>query len=155
MMFFGGLLSETLILYPNIFHDVPRSLEVTMAFAVARRPSDYFAPLGVVCVLTGVGALLCGWRVTSMRYWVVGSVVLLVVGEMFFSMVFFWPRNRAMFVERLGVHSAAELRQIATEFQLGHWFRVALSAVAATLSFIGFLRFYQYRISARETEEER
>lgn len=150
MIFFGGLLSETVIIYPNVFHDVPRSLEVTMAFAVATRPSDYFAPLGVVCELTGVGSLLLGWRLKSMRYWLLGSILILLVGEAFFSMVFFWSRNRVMFVEGPALHSVAELRRMAHEFQLGHWFRVALSAAAATLSFIGVLKCYRDRISSPE-----
>jgi BON domain len=140
----------TVILYPNIFHDVPRSLEATMAFAVARRPSDYFAPLGLACELSGVASVVFGGRPKSMRYWVLASMFVLLVGEIFFSMVFFWPRNRVMFIEGPAVHSAAQLRQTAHEFQLGHWYRVVLSAVAAALSFIGFLTCYRDRISSRD-----
>ena len=33
MIFFGALVFDTLIVYPNTFHDVPRSLETAMAFA--------------------------------------------------------------------------------------------------------------------------
>lgn len=149
MIFFGGLLSVTVILYPNIFHDVPRSLEAAMTFAVARHPRDYFVPLGLACQLSGVASVVFGGRVKSMRYRVLASMFVLLIGEVVFSMLFFWPRNRVMFIEGPAVHSATELRRTAHEFQLGHWCRVALSGVAATLSFIAFLQCYEGRISSR------
>jgi len=76
----------------------------------------------------------------------------LIVGEFVFSALFFWPRNTIMFVEGPAVHSSVELRQTAQEFQVGHWFRVALSGAAAVTSFIGFLNFYQYRIWLSEIQ---
>ncbi|SDW50801.1 hypothetical protein SAMN05216215_1003319 [Saccharopolyspora shandongensis] len=37
------------------------------------------------------------------------------------------------------MHSAELLRQVAVEFETGHWSRLATSAVTATAAFIGFL----------------
>jgi hypothetical protein len=44
MIFFGALVFDTLIVYPNTFHDVPHSLERAMAFATVRGPGDFFPP---------------------------------------------------------------------------------------------------------------
>jgi hypothetical protein len=41
------------------------------------------------------------------------------------------------------------LKQTAQEFEVGHWIRFALGAAAATTSFMGFLKFYRYRILSR------
>src|SRR5262245_51944113 len=114
--FLGGILSVTFILYPNIFHDVPRSLETTMTFAAVRGPSDFFALVGLLALLAGAGFLVLGRGVPSARYWILGSMILFLVGEIVFSMAFFWPRNTIMFVEGPAVHSVARLRRAAQEF---------------------------------------
>jgi uncharacterized membrane protein len=82
--------------------------------------------------------------VTTARYWLLGSLIIILVGEFLFSAVFFWPRNTIMFEEGTAIHSAAYLQQIAQEFQIGHWLRVALSAAASALAFVGFLKFYRF-----------
>ena len=58
MIFFGALVFDTLIVYPNTFHDVPRSLERAMAFATVRGPGDFFPPLGFASWITGIGSLM-------------------------------------------------------------------------------------------------
>src|SRR5215218_1929704 len=151
MIFFGALVFDTLIIYPNVFYDVPRSLDTAMAFAVVRGPSDFFPPVGTLALLTGIGTLILGWRVKSARYWILGSVTVILVGEFLLSAVFFWPRNTIMFEEGTAVHSVAYLKQTAREFQTGHWLRLAMSAVASALSFVGFLKFYRHRITSQET----
>ena len=150
MILLGAILFETLILYPNIFHDVPGSLETALAFMVVRGPHDFFPLVGNLAMLTGIGSLVLGWRVKSARYWILGSVIIIFVGEFLFSVVYFWPRNTIMFEEGTAVHSVAYLQQAAQEFQTGHWLRVATSAVASALSFMGFLRFYRRRITSQD-----
>jgi hypothetical protein len=54
-----------------------------------------------------------------------------------------------MFTEGTADHSVALLKQTAQEFEVGHWIRFALGAAAATTSFMGFLKFYRYRILSR------
>ena len=58
MIFFGALVFDTLIVYPNTFHDGPHSLETAMALATVRGPGDFFPPLGFVSWITGVGSLI-------------------------------------------------------------------------------------------------
>jgi hypothetical protein len=148
MIFLGALVFDTLIVYPNTFHDVPRSLETAMAFATVRGPGDFFPPLGFVSWITGVGSLILAWRVKPARYWIIGSLIVMVC-EGLFSMAFFWPRNTIMFTEGTAVHSVTFLKQTAREFEVGHWIRFALGSSAATTSFMGFLMFYRYRILSR------
>jgi uncharacterized membrane protein len=86
--------------------------------------------------------------VKAARYWILASLVV-IVSEGLFSMAFFWPRNTIMFTEGTADHSVALLKQTAQEFEVGHWIRFALGAAAATTSFMGFLKFYRYRILSR------
>jgi len=149
MIFLGGICAVTFVIHPNVFHDVPRSLETTMTFAVARGPSDFLGPVGLVAIITGLVSVILGWRVRAARYWILCGVVLLVVGEIVFSILFFWPRNTIMFVEGTKVHPVGVVERAAWEFQAGHWLRLALAAAAAASSFLGFLDFYRHRISSR------
>jgi hypothetical protein len=53
VIFLGAIIFDTLILYPNVFHDVSRSLEAAMAFMVVRGPRDFFMPVGILTTLRG------------------------------------------------------------------------------------------------------
>jgi hypothetical protein len=154
MILFGAILCETLMIYPNIFHDIPRSFEIGMKFMVVRGPHDFFPPIGMLAMLTGIGSLILNWRVKSARYWILGSMMIIFVGEFLFSMAYFWPRNTIMFEEGTAVHSVAFLKQTAEEFQTGHWLRVAGCAAASALSFMGFLKIYRFRITSQDAHHE-
>jgi hypothetical protein len=153
MILFGALVFDTLIVYPNTFHDVPRSLERAMAFATVRGPGDFFPPLGFVSWITGVLSLILAWRVKPARYWILGSLIVMAC-EGLFSIAFFWPRNTIMFTEGTAVHSVAFLKQTAREFEVGHWIRFALGLAAAVTSFMGFLKFYRHRILSRYANQD-
>lgn len=149
MILLGSIVLETLMVYPNIFYDAPRSLETTMEFMAVRTPGDFFPTLGFLSWLTGIGAVLLSWRVKPARYWILASLLMLVC-EGLFSMAFFWPRNQIMFTEGTDIHSAAYIRQVAQEFQTLHWSRVAFNAAGSALVFIGFLKFYRQRVLHEE-----
>jgi hypothetical protein len=55
-----------------------------------------------------------------------------------------------MFVDPVGTHSAAYLRQVAEEFVAGHWVRLAGGAVTAALAFTALLLWN--RITVRRIE---
>ncbi|MFC7441568.1 hypothetical protein [Laceyella putida] len=154
MSLLGAILCETLMIYPNIFYDIPRSFEIGMKFMVVRGPHDFFPPMGMLAMLTGVGSLIFNWRVKSARYWILGSVMIVFLGEFLLSMAYFWPRNTIMFEEGAAVHSVAVLEQTAQEFQAGHWLRVAGCAAASALSFMGFLKIYRLRILSRDAHHK-
>lgn len=145
LILLGSIILETFMLYPNIFHNPPESLELSMQFMAVAGPSDFFPPLGFLSWVTGAASLLLGWRVKSARYWILGSL-LMIVGEGVASMALFWPRNTIMFIEGLAVHSPEFLRQTAQEFEAMHWLRVGFNAVGSVLIFVGFLKFYRYTI---------
>ena len=150
MILLGSIVLETFMVYPNIFHDAPRSLETTMEFMAVSSPGDFFPPLGFFSWLTGIGALILGWRVRSARYWILVSLTMIVC-EGLVSMAFLWPRNTIMFTEGTAVHSEAYLRQVAQEFQTLHWSRLAFNVAASASIFVGFLKFYRHTITSRES----
>jgi hypothetical protein len=153
MILLGSITLETFMVYPNIFHDAPRSLETTMEFMAVTSPGDFFPPLGFLSWLTGIGALILAWPVKSARYWILVSL-LMIVCEGLFSMVLFWPRNTIMFTEGTEVHSAAYLKQVAQEFQTLHWSRLAFNAAASASIFVGFLKFYRHKITLQDARLE-
>jgi hypothetical protein len=154
MILLGSIVMETFMVYPNIFYDPPQSLELAMEFMVLRGPSDFFPPLGFLSWVTGLGALILGWRVKSARYWILASLSMIVL-EGLVSMAFFWPRNEIMFIEGTAVHSAEFLRQTAREFQNLHWLRLFFNAIGSTAIFVGFLRFYRHQIVSESQPEPR
>jgi hypothetical protein len=91
--------------------------------------------------------------VKSARYWILVSLIMIVC-EGLVSLAFFWPRNTIMFTEGTAVHSDAYLRQVAQEFQTLHWSRLAFSAAASASIFVGFLKFYRYRITSHDARHE-
>ncbi len=148
MILFGSIVLETFMIYPNIFRDPPASFAVALDFMSVRAPNDFFPPLGFASWVSGAAALILGWRVKSARYWILGSL-LMIVGEGVASMTLFWPRNTIMFIEGPAVHSAEFLRQTAREFETLHWLRVAFNAIGSALIFTGFLKFYRHTIVTR------
>jgi hypothetical protein len=149
LILLGSIVLETFMIYPNIFANPPASFAVALQFMAVRAPSDFFPPLGFASWVTGVASLILGWRVKSARWWILGSL-LMIVGEGLASMALFWPRNTIMFIEGPAVHSAEFLRQTATEFQNLHWLRVGFNAIGSVLIFIGFLKFYRHTIIAEQ-----
>jgi hypothetical protein len=153
---FGANLFETLIIYPNIFHDIPRSLQTSVTFLAITGPRDFFMPVGILSMIAGIGVLIFSWRMRTPRYWILGGMIVIFAGEFLFSVIFFWPRNTIMFGDGLTVYSPEYLKQTAFEFQTIHWLRLALSATATILAFIGFLKVYQNIMeSARYLTRER
>lgn len=91
--------------------------------------------------LTGLGALIMSWKVKPARYWILASILIMILLGIT-SMVFEWPRNEIMFIEGELVHSAAYLKQVAREFLMINWLRVFLNTVGAVFVFVGYLKFY-------------
>ena len=56
MILLGAMVLETFMVYPNIFHDPPRSLELAMEFMAVRGPDDFFPPLGFLSWVAGAGS---------------------------------------------------------------------------------------------------
>ncbi|MFI1459860.1 DUF1772 domain-containing protein [Nocardia carnea] len=146
---FGGIGVETLIVYPNVFHNVPDSLAEASEFFDVVGPGDVLPPLGALTALAALVAVGTAWQVTAARGWLGAGLLTLLGGEYLFSVLYFWPRNEIMFDEGAAVHSVEFLRQTATEFETAHWFRLAISGITAALAVIGFLRAYREHVLLR------
>jgi hypothetical protein len=140
MISFGGMLAETVMLYPNIFRDAPASLVLARQFIVAGGPSDFFPPVGLATIVCGTLACVLTWRRPTVRWWPITAVAVFVVCEFLFSAMFFWPRNTVMFVDPIGSHPPEYLREVAAQFVAGHWVRVIGAGVTAVLMFTALLR---------------
>ena len=147
MILLGSIILETFMVYPNIFHNPPHSLELGMEFMSVAAPNTFFPPLGFISWVTGLASLILGWRVKEARYWILGSL-LMIVGEGVASMTLFWPRNTIMFIEGPAVHSAEFLIQTAREFETMHWLRVIFNALGSAMIFTGFLKYYRHLIAS-------
>jgi hypothetical protein len=145
MILLGAIVLETFMIYPNIFHDPPRSLEAAMAFMSVSAPNDVFPPLGFLSWVAGAGALALAWPVRQARWWIALSL-LMIAADGVASIFFVWPRNQIMFVEGTAFHSAEVLRQTAWEFQTLHWLRVIFNAASAVFIFVGFVRYDRWRL---------
>jgi Domain of unknown function (DUF1772) len=146
MILLGAIVFETFIVYPNIFHNVPASLQKSMEFLAVSGPSDFFPPLGMLALVIGICVVVSSWRVEGIRSWFLASVLLLIVGLFVLSVFFFWPRNTIMFEEGVAEHSVEVLRQTAWEFQMGHWIRLATSIATSAFAFVGVFKLYKRRI---------
>jgi hypothetical protein len=143
----GSILLDTFMVYPNIFHNIPHSFKVGLDFMEVASPHTYFPPLGLLSGITGILALILAWKIRSARYWILFSVVMMVL-EGASSIIFEWPRNEIMFIDGVAVHSVEYLKQTAQEFLVVHGFRVAFNIIGSILIFVGFLKYYRYRIIA-------
>lgn len=143
---FGGLLAETVLLYPNIFHDVPRSLASASTFMAVTNPGDYFPLLGMTSLCLGVLAVVVNWRVTVVRRWYLGGIAVVALGDYLLSALYMWERNTILFQEGATVHSVAYLQEVAAEFETAHWARIAAGGIAAVCVFVGLLRSHRERV---------
>ena len=150
MISFGGILAETVMLYPNIFRDPPASLVLAREFIVAGGPSDFFPPLGLATILGGAAASALTWRTPALRWWPVAATAVFACCEFLFSAIFFWPRNDIMFVDPVGAHPPEYLRAVAAEFVAGHWVRVVGGALTAALLFTALLPWTHIRATATD-----
>jgi uncharacterized membrane protein len=149
MILLGAIVLETFMVYPNIFHDPPRSLGLAMEFMAVRGPDDFFPPLGFLSWVSGLAAVVLSWQVKPARWWILLSLAM-IVADGLVSILFFWPRNEIMFVEGAAVHSAEVLRQTAREFQTLHWSRLAFNAASAAFAFVGFVALDRQRVLAQQ-----
>lgn len=145
---FSGVLIETLLVYPNIFRDVPASLALSMEFFSEVGPGDVFPVLGMATLVAGVLAVWLVWPWRGARARALGAVAVNLAGEFAFSAWYFWPRNTVMFVEGARVHPAEVLERVAWEFETGHWLRLAMCAVTAALAFSALLQVVEHNRGA-------
>ena len=136
---------ETLLLYPNIFRDVPDSLAQTQEFMSAVAVGDVMRPMGGVLTLTALIACTVSMYYRIARRWLACSLVSLISGQFLLSILYQWPRASILFDER-DQHSLAEIEQATTEFLIGQSFRIAAAAITATCAVVAALVCYRTRV---------
>ncbi|NNH75794.1 hypothetical protein HLB23_39095 [Nocardia uniformis] len=133
---------ETLLLYPNIFRDVPESLALTEEFMSVVAVGDVMRPLGGVMMISALFATVVSIRYRIARRWLLGSLAALVSGQFLLSIGYQWPRASILFDDR-GRYALAEIERAASEFLIGQYFRIAAAGLAALFAVIAALKTYR------------
>ncbi|MFI7671092.1 hypothetical protein [Nocardia sp. NPDC049526] len=144
---FAAALTETIMLYPNIFRDVPESLTQTQQFMSEVAVGDVMRPLGGVLTVCALVACAAAVRYRLARGWVGASMISLISGQFLLSILYLWPRATILFDER-SRHSLAEIESAATEFQVGEWVRIAAALATAAFAVAATLSCYRTRVLA-------
>lgn len=144
---FATTAAETWLLYPNIFRDVPASLELTQEFMSVVAVGDVMRPLGAAMLGTALiaGAVTVRYRIA--RRWLACSLAALVSGQFLLSVIYLWPRATILFDGRAG-HTLTEIERAATEFEVGQYFRIAAAGLAAVFAVLAALEGYRARLTA-------
>ncbi|MEU8899958.1 hypothetical protein [Nocardia sp. NPDC048505] len=144
---FATTAAETMLLYPNIFRDVPESLAQTEDFMSVVAVGDVMRPMGAVLTLCALVALATALVFRRARAWVAASLASLVSGQFLLSIWFQWPRASILFDDR-DQHSLDEIERAATEFLIGQGFRVAAALATAVFAVAAALTCYRARVLA-------
>lgn len=142
---FSATAAETWLLYPNIFRDIPESLEMTEEFMSVIAVGDVMRPLGAAMLVTGLVAAAVAVTTRIARRRLAYSLAALITGQFLLSMVYLWPRASILFDER-GQHTLGEIEAAATQFQVGQYFRLAAAGLAAMFAVTAALECYRAHV---------
>ena len=132
--FFGALLFDLIVLYPNVFADIPASLELTSEYLTVANPGTLFPRVGQATLLSGIIAVAFNWRMSKARNILLFSLAILFGGTYLITELFFNRRNEILFLEGVAQHSVEELQAVSREFLLVNWLRVAVVFIAPWLA---------------------
>ncbi|MFI6869459.1 hypothetical protein [Nocardia sp. NPDC050406] len=130
---FAAATTETILLYPNIFRDVPDSLALSEQFMSEVRVGDVMRPLGMVETATALMATAIALYYRTARRWVLASLIPLIAGQFLLSVLYLWPRASILYDDRTD-HTLAEIERAATEFQTGELIRILAALATAALA---------------------
>ncbi|MBF6439054.1 hypothetical protein [Nocardia cyriacigeorgica] len=143
---------ETMLLYPNIFREVPDSLAQTEEFMSVVAVGDVMRPMGGVLTLTALIACAVAVRYRMGRAWMTASLISLISGQFLLSVLYQWPRASILFDDR-DEHTLAEIEQAASEFLLGQGVRIAAAGVTAVCAVVAALVCYRARVLETAADE--
>lgn len=144
---FAATVAETILLYPNIFHDIPASLELAERFMSEIAVGDLMRPLGGALVICALIACAAGVLFRIARGWLTASLVSLVGGQGLLSVLYLWPRASVLFDDRHR-HTLDEIQRAATEFQIGQGVRILACALTASFAVAAALACHRARVLA-------
>ena len=144
LIILGGTIFSALVEYPNWFANIPSSLEATRNFYKVLHPGYFFQIFGPVSVLTGIGFVIAGWRISEARRLVTISLVLFVAIELL-TFFYIYPRLNILFVTELGTQSIEALRLTAKQFTIADNIRTVLCFAANAFAIAAVFKFFRYR----------
>lgn len=147
---FAAAVTETIMLYPNIFRDVPDSLAMTEQFMSAVAVGDVMRPLGGLLTLCALVACIVSFRYRLGRNWLIASLVSLVSGQFLLSILYLWPRASILFDDR-SQHTLDEIERAATQFQIGEVVRIVACLATAAFAIAATLACYRARVLGTAT----
>jgi hypothetical protein len=130
----GGKLFDLRVLVGAWSASPPESLEL---LPYGRRypvdTGEYFFPSSVALLVCSFGALVTGWR-TPNRYRVwLALPPLMMLATLAFTILWFWPRNAALWAVAQGTPTAIQdplaVREMVRQWVAYDWLRVAMGFV--------------------------
>jgi uncharacterized membrane protein len=127
-MLLGACAYESVVINPNYRADIPQSLEHMRDFMKVKTPANFFRVLSPVTMLLLLVSVIAAWRVDAVRWWLVGSLVILIAADTI-TYAFHYPRNRILFIDKLSPDKDM-LKRLAREWQTGNEIRIVLLVMA-------------------------
>jgi len=137
--------TETILFYPNVFHDIPDSLARTEEFMSVVGVGDVLRPMGAVLTLVALIAAAVAARYRIARAWTAASLVPLLSGQFLLSVAYQWPRVEILFDDR-DRYTVEQLRQAADEFLIGQGLRVGAAVLTALFAVVAALVCYRAHV---------
>ncbi|PYT00277.1 MAG: hypothetical protein DMF63_06800 [Acidobacteria bacterium] len=144
LIILGGTIFSVLVEYPNWFANIPVSLEATRSFYKVLHPGYFFQIFGPLTVLSGIGFVIVGWRISAARKLVAVSVVLFVAIELL-TFFYIYPRLNILFVNDLGTQSIDALKLTAKQFTIADNIRTVLCLAANAFAIAALFKFFKHR----------
>ena len=141
MIVLGGAIFAVMVEYPNWFANVPVSLETTRNFYKVLHPGYFFQMMGPLMLLTGIGFLIAGWRISSARNLVLISVGIMIAIELL-TFLYIYPRLDVLFGPGAGSQSIEVLRQAASDFTFADRIRTGMDVLASSISIAALFKFF-------------
>jgi hypothetical protein len=130
-MLLGTGAYESVVVAPNL-QGAPSSLEHARGFYHATNPGIFFRVLSPGTQLFLLLALVCNWSPIPFTRWrLAGALALAILGDVI-TFKFHYPRNTILFSDPL-TRSAADLDQVAMEWAVGNYVRIAVILAAVVL----------------------
>jgi hypothetical protein len=140
MILLGGTIFSVMVEYPNWFADVPTSLATTRDFYRVLHPGYFFQIIGPLTLLTGIGFVAAGWRISNVRNLVLVGLAFLVAAELL-TFIYIYPRLDTLFFG-LDIHKAETLKQAAAEFTFADRIRTGLGVLASAFAVAALVRLF-------------
>jgi uncharacterized membrane protein len=137
-MLLGTGIYESVAVAPN-FQGAPTSLAHARGFYHATNPGMFFRVLSPATQIFILIALVCNWRPDPGTRWKLAGALALAILADVITFKFHYPRNAILFSAPL-TNPPAYYDQVAREWAIGNYVRVALILVTVVLVMVSIIR---------------